>query len=126
MTTKHVWADIGNNFKRNPVTNDLAIEVDDVAIGNSIINLVETMFSERLFQPELGSSIAGSLFQNFNPTTEYAAQRSIEEVISNNEPRAILRNISLESDQQGHALTITIVYSTIKNQSITNTVSTVI
>ena len=65
-----VFSDIDLTFKRNPVTGDIALRYDDQAVIASVRNLLLTDFSERLFQPSVGSNITSLLFE---PATNITA-----------------------------------------------------
>jgi phage baseplate assembly protein W len=106
--TKHVkststrqsrkFRDIDLDFGRNPVTNDVNIVEDAIAIKRSVKNLVQTNFYERPFHPELGCGIRGLLFENFSPVTNVFLKRKIEECLINNEPRIKLTGIMINGD----------------------------
>ena len=47
------YRDIDLDFARNPVTNDVNVVEDVIAVKRSVKNLVQTNYYERPFQPEL-------------------------------------------------------------------------
>ena len=51
------FRDIDLDFNRNPVTNDINVVENVIAIKRAVKNLVLTNFYERPFQPELGCGI---------------------------------------------------------------------
>ena len=57
-------------------------------------NLVETMPTERFFQPNLGTDIRDSLFENFSRTTVNIIEDQVRETVNAYEPR--VSNIGVE------------------------------
>ena len=96
------------DFERNPVTNDVNVVEDIIAIKRSVKNLVQTNFYERPFQPELGCGIRELLFENFTPMTRVFLERKIQEVIVNYEPRVALESVVVtpNEDQNSYRLQI--------------------
>ena len=91
--SKRVYKDLNLNFTANPVTKDVTTVTDVIAVKRSVRNLLLTNHYDRPFHPEIGSNIPYLLFENFGPVTGNQISRSIEEVITNFEPRAIVENV---------------------------------
>ena len=104
------FRDIDLDFARNPVTNDVNVVEDVIAVKRSVRNLVQTNFYERPFQPELGCGIRELLFENFTPMTKVFLERKIEEVIVNYEPRVQLQNVGVDDDQDNNRLVVDIYF----------------
>ena len=104
------YRDIDLDFARNPVTNDVNVVEDVIAVKRSVRNLVQTNFYERPFQPELGCGIRELLFENFTPMTKVFLERKIEEVIVNYEPRVQLQNVGVDDDQDNNRLVVDIYF----------------
>ena len=85
--TSRGFKDISLSFSPHPVTKDLPVLLNERAIARSVRNLVETMPTERFFNPILGTDIRESLFDNFSRTTVYVIEDQIRETIVNFEPR---------------------------------------
>ena len=81
------FKDISLSFDPHPVTKDLPVLVNERAIIRSVRNLVETIPTERFFNPSLGSNVRRSLFEFVDYGTASVIQDQITEVISNYEPR---------------------------------------
>ena len=64
-----IYADFTKDLAVNPVTGDLARIIDEEAVKESLKNLLLTDRGERLFQPEVGSDIRATLFENNTPAT---------------------------------------------------------
>jgi len=81
------YSDIDLNFSRNPVTNDVSILTDASAIKAAVKNLILTDIGERPFNPSLGSSIRGLLFEPASPIIASEIEARIRTVLRNFEPR---------------------------------------
>ena len=89
----YIYKDLNLFFAKNPISDDVSKVTDVQAIKRSVRNLVLTNQGERLFHPEIGGNIYGTLFQHFTPITEVEIQASIEDVIRLWEPRVILEEV---------------------------------
>ena len=56
------FKDISLSFDPHPVTKDLQILKNENAIRRSVRNIVQTIPTERFFNPLFGSDVTGSLF----------------------------------------------------------------
>ena len=92
------FQDISLSFEPHPVTKDLPILKNERAITRSIRNLVQTIPTERFFQPLLGSDVRSSLFDFVDYGTASVIQSQILTTISNFEPR--VNNVKVEVDPQ--------------------------
>ena len=104
------FRDIDLDFNRNPVTNDINVVENVIAIKRAVKNLVLTNFYERPFQPELGCGIRGLLFEPFTPLTKVLIELAVEEVLLNNEPRIDLTSVKVDDDQDGNRLVVDIYF----------------
>jgi|TARA_B110000116_G_C16456410_1_gene411732 phage baseplate assembly protein W len=109
--TKHVkstskrqsrkFKDLDLDFGRHPITNDVNVVEDAIAIKRAVRNLVQTNFYERPFHPELGCGVRELLFENYSPVTNVFIKRKIEECLVNHEPRIQLTGIRINEDEFG-------------------------
>ena len=81
------FKDISLSFEPHPVTKDLPLLKNQNAIIRSIRNLVETIPSERFFDPNIGSDVRSSLFDFVDYASASIIERQIKTTISNFEPR---------------------------------------
>ena len=91
--SQRIYKDLNLNFTANPITGDAGTVTDVNAVKRSIRNLLLTNHYDRPFHPEIGSNIPALLFENFGPITGTQISRSIEQIISNYEPRARVENV---------------------------------
>ena len=73
------FKDLSMSFQANPLTKDLIALKNENAIARSLKNIVFTLPGEKFFNPEFGSRITGSLFENINDVT---ASIIVDEIIS--------------------------------------------
>ena len=88
------FKDISLSFAPHPVTKDLPILKNESAIKRSVRNLVETIPTERFFNPLLGSEVRSSLFDFVDYGTASNIQSQIETTLDNFEPR--IENVGVE------------------------------
>ena len=92
------FKDISLSFSPHPVTKDLPILANERAIVRSVRNLVETIPSERFFDPNLGTSIREMLFDNFSGSSVMIIEDMVRNTVRNYEPR--VGDIGVEIDMQ--------------------------
>lgn len=88
------FKDISLSFDRHPVTNDINILKNENAIKRSVRNLVQTIPTERFFNPLLGSQVRRSLFDFVDFGTASVIQSEIETTLENFEER--VENVVVE------------------------------
>lgn len=89
------YTDLDLAFLANPVTGDVSKNVGDRAVTRSILNLIQTNHYERKFHPGIGSNMIKLLFEQPTALTANALQNEITNVITNYEPRATIRYLSV-------------------------------
>ena len=63
-----VYSDFHKDLSPIPGRGDIARRLNENSVREAIKNLILTDKGERLFQPNLGSDIRASLFENVTPT----------------------------------------------------------
>ena len=99
MPTKRVsraFKDISFSFDPHPVTKDLPVLINERAIIRSIRNLVETIPTERFFNPTLGSDVRKSLFNFVDVATASVIRSQILNTIEFYDPR--VENLRVQVD----------------------------
>ena len=81
------FKDISFSFDPHPVTKDLPVLVNERAIARSVRNLVETIPTERFFNPLLGSDVRRSLFEFVDYGSASVIEDQIKTTINNFEDR---------------------------------------
>jgi phage baseplate assembly protein W len=92
------YTDLDLNFMPHPVKRDVTKVVDEMAVINSVKNLILTNHYERLFHPEIGSNVQKLLFDNMDSITSATLEREITDVIRNFEPRVSVDYINISPD----------------------------
>jgi len=105
-----VFSDIDLTFTKKPAGGDIALSYDSQAVIRSVRNLIQTNHYERLFNPNLGSSVGALLFENISPLTAATLEREIQNVIDNYEPRAKVSSIVATPDYDHNAYNVTITF----------------
>ena len=107
------FKDISLSFEPHPVTKDLAILKNERAISRSIRNIVETIPSERYFDPDFGSDVRSSLFENIDFGIIGVVESQILESIANYEPRVDNVQVEVLPEYDNNALEVTVIYDII-------------
>ena len=81
------FKDISLSFDPHPVTGDLRVLKNEVAIRRSVRNIVQTIPTEKFFNQLFGSDIRGSLFDFVDFGTASVISDQIQTSIENFEPR---------------------------------------
>ena len=81
------FKDISLSFDPHPVTGDLRVLKNEAAIRRSVRNIVQTIPTEKFFNPLFGSDIRGSLFDFVDFGTASVISDQIQTSIENFEPR---------------------------------------
>ena len=113
MATKRLsrgFKDISFSFVPHPVTKDLPVLGNERAIARSVRNLIETIPTERFFQPLIGSDVRGMLFENFDIDTVDEIRDQIQETISIYEPRVDNVDIVVNGQPDRNSLEVTVYF----------------
>lgn len=105
-----VYSDFLVNLNPHPVSGVLLRFANDKAVTRAIRNLILTNKGERLYQPDVGSSIRAMLFE---PMSQFAAntiRKIIEDCITKYEPRAKIINVQVVPYEDLNRYVVTIVY----------------
>ena len=113
--SSYIYKDLNIFFTKHPLTSDVSKVTDVQAIKRSVRNLVLTNKGERLFHPEIGGDVKGSLFENFTPLAEIELQSAIAHVISTYEPRVILNDVSVTGDLDKNGFHVSIFFRVINS-----------
>ena len=107
------FKDISMSFESNPLTDDLIALKNENAIARSIKNIVFTLPGEKFFDPEFGSDISASLFENLDDISGGIIEDQIRESINNYEPRVELLSVKTNPNYDNNAFDVTITYEII-------------
>jgi phage baseplate assembly protein W len=109
MATTNVtrqYKDLDLNFTIHPLRKDINKNLDEVAIVNSIKNIVSTNHYEKPFQPDFGSNVRRMLFESLDNITASALEREIQQSITNYEPRVKLLSVKVIPDFENNGFNV--------------------
>ena len=104
------FKDLSMSFKTNPLNDDLIGLNNTSAIARSLKNIVFTQPGEKFFNPDFGSRISESLFENVDDVSALAIEDEIRSSIINFEPRVNLLNVSVNPNVDDNEMNVIIQY----------------
>ena len=104
------FKDISMTFQANPLNSDLIAIKNETAIARSVKNIVFTLPGEKYFNPNFGSRITQTLFENVDDVTATIIVDEITESINNYEPRVQLINVEAFPDFDNNQFDVNITY----------------
>ena len=107
---KRKFKDLSMSFETNPLNDDLVSLSDTTAIARSIRNIVFTQPGEKFFNPDFGSRISESLFENVDEVSALAIEDEIKSSIINFEPRVNLSFVNVNPNPDDNEMNVTIEY----------------
>ena len=107
---KRKYKDISMSFETYPLNDDLVSLSDTSAIARSIRNIVFTSPGEKFFNPDFGSRISESLFENVDKVSALAIEDEIRSSIINFEPRVNLLDTIVVPNPDDNEMNVTIEY----------------
>jgi phage baseplate assembly protein W len=107
------FKDISLSFDPHPVTKDLPVLSNERAIARSVRNLVETIPTERFFNPLLGSDVRGSLFEFVDYGTAAIIADQIRTTINNFETRVDNVVVDVDPKPDDNTFEVTVIFDII-------------
>ena len=107
------FKDLSMSFKTNPLNDDLIGLKNTSAIARSLKNIVFTQPGEKFFNPNFGSRISESLFENIDDTSADVIRDEIRNSIRNFEPRVNLLSVIVRPNFDFNEMNVTIEYEII-------------
>lgn len=104
------FKDISMSFQANPLNDDLIALKNETAIARSIRNIVFTIPGEKFFNPDFGSNVTRSLFENIDEISAITIRDEIQTSIRNYEPRVSLISVETSPDYDNNNFNVRIVY----------------
>lgn len=105
------FKDISATFKSNPLTNDVVDLKNASVIARSVRNIVMTVPGEKFFDPDFGSLLVQSLFENIDNITALTIRDEIDNSIRNYEPRVDLNKVIVDPDFDNNGFNVTVIYN---------------
>lgn len=110
------YSDFLNDLTPHPVVKDVVRYVNEASVNRSIRNLILTNKGERLYQPNVGSSIRTLLFEHISSQNADLISKFVQETITNHEPRAKVLKVDVTAYEEQNAYAVTITYLIINKQ----------
>ena len=107
------YKDLDLLFNVHPIKKDVNKHTAEMAVINSVKNLILTNHYERPFQPELGSNVSKLLFEQLDFVTSAALEREILQTIRNFEPRASVYRVKALPDYDNNGFTVDMEFTII-------------
>jgi hypothetical protein len=104
------FRDISMTFQNNPLNSDLIALKNETAIARSIRNIVFTLPGEKFFNPNFGSRVSRSLFENIDEISASIINDEIRNSINNFEPRVSLIDVQTIPDFDNGTFDVIIIY----------------
>ena len=104
------FKDISLSFTPHPVTKDLPVLTNERAIVRSVRNLVETIPTERFFQPNLGTEIRDTLFENFSRQTVNVIEDQVRDTVRAFEPRVGDVGVEVVANPDGNSFEVKVLF----------------
>ena len=114
--TPIIYADLPTNLDIIPGSGDLARVVNADAIIVSLRNIVETLPYERPYDP-IGTTITGTLFENYNINNTQILVSSITAAIRIWEPRIIVISVVANLQPNQNSVQVVITWSPVYNKT---------
>ena len=108
---KQGFKDLSMSFRSNPLNDDLIGLKNESAIARSIKNLVFMQKGEKFFDPDFGSELSASLFENIDDVTALTMRDYIDYMIKTYEPRVDLINVEIIPNYDNNQMDAVIVYA---------------
>jgi len=108
---KQGFKDLSMSFRSNPINDDLIGLKNESAIARSVKNLVFMQKGEKFFDPDFGSELSASLFENIDDVTALTMRDDIDYMIKTYEPRVDLINVEIIPNYDNNQMDAVIIYS---------------
>ena len=108
---KQGYKDLSMSFRSNPLNDDLIGLKNESAIARSVKNLVFMQKGEKFFDPDFGSELSASLFENIDDVTALTIRDDIDYMIKTYEPRVDVINVDIIPNYDNNQMDAVIVYA---------------
>jgi phage baseplate assembly protein W len=114
---QELYSDFYKDFTFIPGRDDLARKVNEDAVKEAIRNIILTDKGERLFQPNVGSTVKGMLFENITPDVVVLLQERIKDALALFEPRANILEVKATSSIDSNSVEVSITFNVINRET---------
>ena len=114
VAARRLYSDLDLGLPIHPVKKDIIPLSDILAVKNAVKNLVLTNFSERPFQPKLGSNVTALLFEPTDQFTAIQMKKEIHRLLEDHEPRINATRVQILDDADANAYRISIEFNIVQ------------
>jgi phage baseplate assembly protein W len=114
VASRRLYSDLDLGLPIHPVKKDIVPLTDIRAVKNAVKNLVLTNFSERPFQPKLGSNVTALLFEPTDQFTAIQMKKEIHRLLEDHEPRINATRIQILDDADANAYRVSIEFNIVQ------------
>ena len=114
VASRRLYSDLDLGLPIHPVKKDIIPLSDIRAVKNAVKNLVLTNFSERPFQPKLGSNVTALLFEPTDQFTAIQMKKEIHRLLEDHEPRINATRVQILDDADANAYRISIEFNIVQ------------
>ena len=107
------FKDLSMTFQSSPLNDDLIALKNANAIARSLRNIVFTLPGEKFFNPNFGSRITESLFENIDEISATVIVDEIRESIETYEDRVQVIDVLADPNFENNGFDVTITYEII-------------
>ena len=104
------FKDISLSFEPHPITKDLPVLKNEAAIRRSVRNIVQTIPTEKFFNPLFGSDVRGSLFEFIDFGSASVISDQIVTSIENFESRVENLTVEVQPLSDQNAFNVTVIF----------------
>jgi phage baseplate assembly protein W len=97
---------------------ELFVKRDAAAVKQAVKNLLLTNFFEKPFLPFYGGNIRALLFELADGGTDAEIESNIRNAIERYEPRALIRNINVNSQPEANSIRVTVEFQIVNSNEI--------
>ena len=105
------YKDLSYSLFANPMSGDVGKKTGAAAVKGAIVSILKTNYNERLFDPEFGTDIRGSLFEPMNPLTEQRMKKKVEVALARHEPRAEVLGITVKAQEEQNRYEVSVLFN---------------
>jgi len=117
VSRKSEYKDIDLSFTAKP-NGEIFTKKEAAAVKQSVKNLVLTNFFEKPFEPFFGGNVGALLFELANDDIEDDVRENIVRAINAYEPRAIIRAIDVNYQEQRNSISVTIEFQIVNTEEV--------
>jgi len=111
------YSDIDLLFAAKP-NGEIYKKKDAAAVKQAVKNLILTNYYEKPFEPFYGGNIRALLFELADAEIEDDVQEQISRAIASYEPRALVRNILVNWQEERNSLLVTIEFQVVNTEEV--------